>query len=387
MTNDWTYLIYLLLGALLFLGSSPVGKGQWNEEYTSLKQTKMLQGFTALLIAFHHMSQKTCAPWKPQRYMVHGLDPFIPMGYMLVGFFLFCNGLGLYKSLKSKPNYLHGFVRRRIVPLIIAYYLSEIIYLALRLIMGQQMTTTEILWYLSGLHMANANGWYLIVIPFFCLVFWAAFRFCKREGTAILLVFLFTLAYTVLGASIDHQNDWWMRGEWWYNSILLFPLGLLFAKFEAKVTAFFRKGYWLWLVVSIAAVFLLFRASQFLNNGVWGYYGSGPMKVPHRLMSAAFEWLVSLAYVWTCFLIMMKVRFGNPILKGLSLITLEFYLMHGMFVELFGFNFLELTPSLVYIRNVPLYVAAVLACSVPAALIFRFLWKRLSGRTVPRETT
>ena len=53
--------------------------------------------------------------------------------------------------------------------------------------------------------------------------------------------------------------------------------------------------------------------------------------------------------------------------------TLEFYLMHGLFVELFGYSFLDVADSLVYIRTVPLYIAAVLACSAAAALLFRLI--------------
>ena len=117
---DWMYLFYFLLALLFFFGAKSTGR-EWNEEYTSLKQTKMLQGIAALGIALHHMGQKTCAPWHPSMYTVHGLDVFVPIGYMLVGLFLFCSGLGLYRSLKSKPDYLKGFFRRRILPIIIAY--------------------------------------------------------------------------------------------------------------------------------------------------------------------------------------------------------------------------------------------------------------------------
>ena len=168
---DMIYLFYFLLSALIFFGAEYAGSGRWNEEYTSLRQTKILQGIAALGIALHHMAQKTCAPWHPQRYMVHGLDPFIPMGYMLVAVFMFCSGLGLYKSFRTKPDYLKGFFRRRILPVIIAFYLSEIIYTVIRLAMGEKMDAVTVLWYLSGLHMANFNAWYVIVIPFFYLAF------------------------------------------------------------------------------------------------------------------------------------------------------------------------------------------------------------------------
>ena len=384
---DWMYLFYFFLALLLFFGAKGAGRGNWNEEYTSLKQTKILQGITALGIALHHMGQKTCAPWNPRTTIVHGLDPFVPIGYVLVGVFLFCSGLGLYKSFKTKPDYLkNGFFRRRILPIIIAYYLSEWICTAVRLLMGQKMKLFEILWYLSGLHMANTNAWYLVVIPVFYLVFWAAFRFCKKEGLAIFLVFVFTLGYTIFGVLLDHQDDWWMQGEWWYNSIILFPLGLLFGRFEKSLTKFFRKGYWLWLVLFLAAFLLLLQQSEWLNNNRWGYYGEygDPLKVQHRLMSAGLQWVTAIFYVAFCFQLMMKVKLGNKALAWLGGITLEFYLMHGIFVELFGYSFLDITKSLVYIKSVPLYIAAVLACSVPAAILFRLL-RNLATRPLNKK--
>ena len=383
---DWMYLFYFLLGMLIFFGAQYAGRGKWNEEYTSLRQTKVLEGIMIFFIALHHMAQKTCAPWHPRIYTVHGLDVFVQVGYLFVGVFFFCSGLGLYRSLHSKPDYLKGFCRRRIMPLVIAFYLSEFIYTAVRLAMGQKMDAKTVVWYLSGLHMANFNAWYLIVIPFFYLVFRAAFRRCKREGTAIFLVFLFTIGYTVLGAFIDHQDDWWMQGEWWYNSILLFPMGLLFGKYERRATEFFKRGYLFWLVLSFAAAVILFYLSEWVNNGIWGYYDArySPMKVPHRLMSAGLQWLVALAYTAFCFLLMMKVKLGNKALAWLGSVTLSFYLMHGIFVELFGYNFLDISKSLVYIKSVPLYIAAVLTCSVIATIVFDRLWKcmvHLTGKS------
>lgn len=381
------YLVYFLLGMLIFFGSKAARRKEWNEAYTSLQQTKILQGIAALGVMLHHMGQKTCAPWHSYVFIVHGLDPFVPIGYMLVGVFLFCSGLGLYKSFKTKPDYLKDFFRKRILPIVIAFYLSEFIYTAVRLIMGQKMDALETVWYLSGLHMANPNAWYIIVIPFFYLAFWAAFRFCKKEGAAIFCVFLFTLGYTVLGALIDHQSSWWMQGEWWYNSIILFPLGMLFGKFEKQATAAARKGYWLYLALSFAAVFLLLWQSEWLNANAWGYYreGSTPMKVPYRLLSAGMQWLVAIAFTAFWFLLMMKVRLGNRALAWLGGATLELYLIHGMFVEMFGYNFMDKSRSAVYIKSVPLYMAAVLGCAIPAALLFGLIWKKLAGLTRKRN--
>ena len=373
------YLFYFLLGTVIFFGAKGMGRCQWNEDYTSYSQTRILLGIQALLIPLHHMAQKSCAPWHDPRYIVHGLDVFVPVGHLLVSVFFFCSGLGLYKSLKTKKDYLKGFIGKRIVPLIIAFYLSEFIYLAVRLIMHEKMSALDVIWYLSGLHMANMNCWYLIAIIFFYFFFYLAFKLCKKEGTAIFWMFFACVAYAVLGAFLGHPTGWWMRGEWWYNSIILLPLGLVFAKYEEKITAFFKKAYPVLLPATIIGTFALYFLSQFVQ-AVWGYYGEfshDPLRVAHSLGCCAVQWLLCIFYTLSLFLLSLKIRLGNRLLALLGSVTLELYLMHGMFVEMFGYDFLEIAPSLHYIKNVPLYIAVVFACSVPLTFIYHVVWKKI----------
>ena len=383
---DPMYLFYFLLGIVIFFGAEFCGRG-WNGEATSLRQTTMLRGIAAAGVMLHHMGQKTCAPWHPRNVIVHGLDFFVPIGTLFVGIFLFCSGMGLFKSLKAKPDYLRGFLRRRIVPILVVFFVSEAVYLAVRLAMGQRMSLLDGMLYLLGLHMANPNAWYVIVIPFFYLFFWLAFRLCRRDGTAIMWVTLAVLAYTLLGASLDHSAAWWMCGEWWYNSMMLFPLGMLFAKYEERVLDFFRKGYWLWLAVAFTAMLLLQQLNALAADSWWGYYGEtwgDPLKVIHRLGCTAMQWLACLGVVVFCGLLMMKFRIGNRILAFLGGLSLELYLIHGLFVELFGYDFMEFTQSLYYIKHVPLYLVVVTACSLASAVLLRQACRPLIHRLAPR---
>ncbi len=371
---EWIYLVYALLGAAVFFGAKACRGGEWNEEYTSLKQMKVLQGISILGVALHHMAQKSCGPWHPQTVIVHGLDVFLSLGYLFVAVFLFCSGYGLYKSQKTKPDYLHGFLRRRVVPIVIAFYLSAFIYLLVRWAMGEKLSTLNVIAYLTGAKLSNFNAWYIIAIVYLYLVFLLAFRLIRKDSAAIAVVTVFTLVYTLLGMFIDH-NDWWFCGEWWYNSIILFPVGMVFAKHEAQVTAFLKKGYWFWLVLSFVAAIALFYLSDYVVNSLWGYYAPS-YKILRRLGSAAVQWASCFAFVTFCFLFMMKVRLGNRLWTLLGGVTLEFYLMHGMFVEMFGYSWLDSARSLHYIKNVPLYTLTVLVCSAPATAVFIFLWKR-----------
>ena len=378
------YFFYFLLGGVILWGARGFGRHEWNEEYCSLKQTKILLGINAILIPLHHMGQKTCADWVDRKYVIHGLDVFVPIGYLLVAVFLFCSGMGLYKSYKTKQDYLKGIVRKRIVPLIIAYYISEYIYVLVRVLMGEEMAAMDVVWYISGLHMANMNAWYLVAIIFFYFFFYLAFRFCKKERNAILWMFVACMLYALLGALVGHQSYWWMRGEWWYNSIILLPIGILFAKYEKKITAFFKKWYPLLLPLSVIATVGFYFLTEYVLK-VWGYYGelwNDPLMIPHRLGTCLVQWLYCTSYVALNFMILLKIRLGNRLLALAGSVTLELYLMHGMFVELFGYDFLNEAPSIYYIKNVPLYILVVFACSIPLTVLFHIVWKKIKYKIV-----
>jgi len=369
--NYLVYLVYPILIITLLWGCNLARRGNWNDEAFSLRQMKAMQGFIAILIMMHHCSQKRSASWIDKRYYVPGLEFFVPIGFILVTFFTFCSGYGLYKSFKAKENYLNNkFILKRILPIVILAYVVNWIYYPIRVLLGEKMTPQLTLAYLSGAKLCNPYGWYVIVIPFFYLCFFLAFRFIKNEKIALLAVLLFTVAYQVLGASIDH-NDWWMRGEWWYNSIHLFVVGIFFAMYEEKIVAHLKKFYILYLILGLVAIFA-FREYRAFASARFSYYGEtwdAPDKVLRRLVTLSSEVLLSSAVVFETFMVGLKLRIGNRFLDLMGKITLEFYLIHGLFAELFNYNFDGKARSLYYIRNSFYFVVVVFVLGLVSALI------------------
>ena len=84
-----TIIIPILFISLLFVQSKFYKKDEWNEDYLSKTQTKIIKGFCAVGIVLHHLAQKTAAPWLESKYIIHGLDFFVNIGYLFVGAFLF----------------------------------------------------------------------------------------------------------------------------------------------------------------------------------------------------------------------------------------------------------------------------------------------------------
>lgn len=363
------YLVYPILLFLLLWGCRIYKKGEWNEGAFSLEQMKAVQGFTAVCIMLHHIGQQTCASWLDPKIITPGLEVFVPIGFYMVGIFMFCSGYGLFKSYKTKKDYLRGgFIVRRILPIVFSGYVVTVIFLIVRILLGEKMSPQKLVWYLGCLKLCNPNGWFVLIMPIFYLVFYLAFRFCKNEKHAVLSVLIFTVIYQLIGTAIDH-NDWWMRGEWWYNSVHFFVTGIIFARHEEKIVTHLKKHFGLYLILSFVLIFVLYMLSD-ITRGVVSYYGENwgdPHTVLRRRVTLFSEICASFAFVFFVFLSGLKLKIGNRFLKFMGTITLEFYLIHGLYVGLFGRSF-EGLKSLYHIENVFFYVLVVFALGVPSAI-------------------
>jgi len=374
------YLIYPVMILILLYGCKISGKNQWNDELMSLKQTKYWQGFIALCIMLHHIGQETCASW--QMYELYpGLEFFVPIGYFLVAFFMMCSGFGLYKSYKAKENYLNGFIRKRICPLIVGFYISGWIFFICRIIMKEPMNGWKIFCYISGWGLPNLYGWFVVAMPFFYLCFYLSFKYFKKEWMKIAGTVFGVFAYTLLGTMINH-NNYWMRGEWWYNCVHLFWIGILFAKYEAAIVKSLQKKYILKLILCVVLTYVFFVVSE-IATGTVSYYGqynpmlSFPQVVLNRWICLLTQMLGSFFFVLSIVMISMKVKIGNRFLGFMGSITLEFYLIHGLFLEFFSYEFCEVVPSIVRITNVALLILVVFVLAVPASVILQKIIKRI----------
>lgn len=368
------YLTYPLMLFVILFGAKWSKKGSWNEEFLSLQQTKYIQGYLAVCIMLHHIGQETCASWQEYK-LIPGLELFVPIGYFFVAVFFFCSGFGLYKSKQGKADYFHGFFKKRMLPLLLAFVFSNWIYVVARILMHEKMNSGKLFFYLTGIAMPNIYGWFAIIMPLFYLFFYVSFRVFKKEGWQIGSVMVCTFVYTFLGTNIDH-NDFLMQGEWWYNCVHLFWIGILFAKYEKQVVAVFRKCYIVLLPLAAIFMYVTFVLSEWFM-GIFSYYGeynptlSRFQVVGNRWICLSMQMLACGLFVLVVVLLNMKLKIGNRFLGFMGTITLEFYILHGLFLEFFSYRFCNLVPSIVRIKNVALLIVIVFALSVPAAVLFK----------------
>lgn len=378
------YLTYPVMAVVLTIGATWYGKDKWNEEFFSLKQTKYIQGYIALSIMIHHIAQETCGSWHTYP-LIPGLEMYVNVGYLFVAVFMMCSGYGLYRSYISKADYFAGFFKKRVLPIIFEFYVTGIIYLIARMIMKEHMKGEQIFYYITGYVQANEYAWYALVIPYFYLIFYLSFKFIKKDSGKIWGVVAGTFIYTLIGTMINH-NNYLMRGEWWYNSVHLFWIGMIFARYENVIVTGIKAHYVRNFVINFIMLLVIYRISRMLCD--WGfYYGENNRQLTFTIVvlrrwAVLFtEMLASLCFVIFVMMLNMKLKLGNRLLALMGTITLEFYLMHGLFLELFSYKFFDTVPSIVRITNVPLLIIVVFVLTIPSALLL----KKISGIVTKRN--
>lgn len=339
-------IVPILFIALLFIGSKFCKKGEWNDEFLSIKQTQVIRGFCAIGIVIHHCAQETAAPWLKAKLIIHGLDFFVDIGYLFVAIFLFISGYGLYKSYKSKENYFDDYFSKRILPIIIAYITTSLIYY---------------LYYPTS----STYTWYLVAVTLCYALFYLGFKYIKKEYISFAIVIFGLFIYAGV-------CDFFKLGGWWFNTIGLFVIGLLFAKFESYIVSFFKKTYIPLLIIVIILTIVCRYYGRYYETAIY----SATKESQYYLYSALiilYRFAASICFTFTLVLLSLKCKFNNRVLKFYGAMSLEFYLIQGLFVQMFSYSYFDIYKSKLYIDNVPLYLIVVFVCSTAAGFLLHYI--------------
>ena len=354
--NILLFIIYPLLALLLFFKAGFFKKDSFNEECLGLSQTKALLGFFSICIILHHVSQK------PASFEYAALAPFRTSGYLFVSFFFFCSGYGLLKSFSSKPDYLKGFLNKRYLPLLITFFASDILFQFARYSRAEPAFP------------ANTYSWFVFAIMLLYAAFYLCFKFLKKLQPLVLLALV--IAACIICRLLYAET-------YLYNSILAFPAGVLFASQEVKLIPLLKKRYIPFIIVSLAiSALLIFICSSDLR--FYTLTGNYTLSIDLQTLLQLFA---SLFFCFSIILISLKLRVGNKALSFLGGMTLELYLVHVIFVELFTEKFIGSCEPLYFIENQFVYILVILILTLPVAFVIKLLRVKLPSLIIGKPFT
>ena len=354
----WSFVV--LLGVLLLIGVKPAKKHELHKDALSLGVAKGIQGFCAVGIVLHHLVQKLNGSSN-----ITGLSFMENTGVIFVGIFFFFSGYGLLASYRNKPDYMKGFLKKRLPTILVPFYVCGILFLLADMAFGHRYSKSEFFSYLTGRILLNTHMWYIIEILVLYVAFFILFRLIKKENIAYALMGIFTVGLVIVSLFLGHDHNTvtggaWFKGEWWYNSTIMFFVGMSAAKYMDKIIDAMKKFWWLFLTISAGgAVFFWIQTTKRINMG--GYWTETALN-PHfgdKFKTLAFQFPMILFCVTAFLILSLKLQFKNKIISFLGSIALELYLIHNVFLTnlkckdnaLFIIAVLSLSIMLAYVIN------------------------------------
>ncbi|MBQ6907011.1 MAG: acyltransferase [Clostridia bacterium] len=335
---------------VLLFGIRYSGKNGFFDNNFSVSETRALKGLCAIFVVFHHLCTYM-ADFYPSFYA------FKYIGFLMVGGFFMISGYGLTYGIINKLDYLKGFFKKRMVSVIIPFYIINIFY-----IFANHYTKTLTYKYIIS-SVFGLNMWYVFTIMVMYTGFYFCFKFFDiKKGTIIITAYTFLYIAVMLVLFRIFKFD--MFGYWWYNSVICFPLGILYCVYKSYADNFFKKHYHYLLAAAFAvtACLYIFICNNFNEN----------------ILTVLFaEIICSAAFALFTVLLSFKLQIGNKVLNICGDLSLELYLSHALFIFAFKSD-MSFWGISFYIQNNFLYLIMILVST------FAFSWivHKISGKII-----
>lgn len=310
------YIFVLIIG--LWGVSLRIDKND-KDQYLSKESTNAIKGICILLVFLRHANQYVRDGGYD--YSSFGDKCFLLtdsyLDQLIVVMFLFFSGYGVYYSIMKKGrDYVSVIPKHRILNTLINFDIAVVFYIILSLIIGKDLSLKQILLSFVSWESVGNSNWYIFVIIICYLTTWLAFSWCysfkpiknKMNISIIINIILLFMSIVLLVKS--------GKGQWWYDTIFVYILGMLYCKYRGKIENFFynKKNYAIFL--SGFCLVLLFSFYMSFSNNLQ-FYGSSWLWWMIRAFSA----------IMITLLIMMRVKLCNKFIVwlGINLFPLYIY--------------------------------------------------------------
>lgn len=259
----------LILFFIIFNSSRISPANEFNKDYLSLENTNIIKGIFVILVLFSHSSQYIS---------LSGIydEPYVSiqrfLGQMIVSMFLFYSGYGIMESISKKGfAYIKSIPTRRFIKVLINFDIAVILYLILNSIIGKTYDIkTILLSFIGWMNVGNSNWYILAVLVLYILTFVSFFLIKWLDNKPMHFVYVTVL--TLLSIAFVYFEMKMGKESWYYNTIILFPLGCWYSLLKTKIEAFVFKNDFTYSLTALIVMACLFIS--YVHNGdygIWGY--------------------------------------------------------------------------------------------------------------------
>lgn len=295
-------ILYVGLIALLALQNAKFCLRSFNKNYLSKEGTDAVRGIFILLIFAAHFNSYADLTIAPLDIAYRKI--WIAMGQMVVTCFLFYSGYGIALSARKKGDvYIHSMPRKRILPTLLIFDCSVILYLLLQIFRGRTYGIKELILALLAWGGFGNSNWYIFSILGCYLITWIVLR--GRELNQVTVARITVCSVVFILALFCSGRD-----SWWYNTILCYPLGMWYFLYQDKIDLFMSKNTHYWPVLALTGIAFL---------------------VAHKFWypSSSLTYMLTMLLFTLCVVFLtMKIQIRSPILIYCGKHLQGLYLLH-----------------------------------------------------------
>lgn len=304
----------IILVAIICSGMTAAKKNEFIDNYCSPKNTATINGIFSVLIFLSHAIGYTFWIDKsdPSNEPYFVLKAFL--GQLIVVTYLFFSGYGIMESYKKKGrDYIKALPVHRLFKTWLHFAIALIPFAVVFFgLFKREKTPVQILLAFVGFDAIGNSNWYMLVTFVLYIIVFLSFIWFKKAQvapavlTCILTVGFMLLLNTFKEPLLDMNKSFGMH---WYNTILCFPVGMLFSVVKPLVDKIVMKNDVLWFTGFFGSLLLFFYFSQ------------------HRYDRILTHSLFAIFFATTVVLLMMKINIRSSILDWFGEHIFSFFIL------------------------------------------------------------
>lgn len=322
----------------------------FNENYISIERTDSIKGIFILLVFMSHIRNYLAAVPEHTSDSINMLYNIFQdhLGQGVVIMFLFYSGYGVMESIKKKGlDYIHIFPKNRFAKTLLHFDIAVLLFVILDLCLGtlKDYSVLHVLLSFTGWESVGNSNWYIFAVLILYLITYISFKICKdKYSRAAALITFFTVLYIAVLA--------FFKDAWWFDTVLLYPLGIWYSLGKNKIEDFVRKkpvNYY--LLFALCAV--VFVVSHLFRRNIL-FYEISQVSLCAVIVAAT-----------------MKIDIHNKILQFFGTHLFEIYIL--MRIPMIVLLHLHIT-------NTYFFVLISFAVTVALAFLFKKVLKFVDGK-------
>ncbi len=292
----------IILLAFVVSGITAKGKNEFFADYLCPKNTATINAIFSVLIFLSHGVQYVTLNG-PLDLPYFTMRAFL--GQIVVVSYLFFSGYGIMESIGKKGKaYVKAMPYNRFFGLWYQFAIVVGMYFLTNLAVGKNMKLSQVLLAFTGFTSLGNSNWYLFATFVLYIIVFVSFSVAgKRHWFGADLTCLLSVVYVVI----------MIEGEYlpprFYNTLLCFPLGMLYSLMKPKLDQFLMKNDGVWITAFVGVLGAFLYLSQNRNQDRW--------------FEIAFYLVSSLIMV----LFMMKVQIRSSVLDWFGNHIFSFFVL------------------------------------------------------------